>query len=56
MSETKTVRIKAETHHSLRVLAAVKGVAMIDLIDELVQAAVEAAKETPNDKRTTSVQ
>jgi hypothetical protein len=55
MSETKTVRIRMETHHSLRVLAAMKGVAMIDLIDELVQAAVDAAKETPNDKRITDL-
>ena len=58
MSETKMTRIRKETHHSLKVMAAIKGVAMIDLVDELVKAAVEAAQTQgeSNDKRITSVQ
>ena len=36
MSETKMTRIRKETHHNLRVLAALKGVTMIDMLEELV--------------------
>ena len=45
MAKTKVVKIRAETHQALKIMAAQKGMSMIDLIHELVQAAVEAARE-----------
>ena len=45
MSIAKTVKIRAETHQALKIMAAQRGMSMVDLIHELVQAAVEAARE-----------
>jgi predicted HicB family RNase H-like nuclease len=40
-----TIRIKAETHPKLRLLAALTGESMIDLIDRLIQEETKRIKD-----------